>query len=243
MDNEPVNTAPRHVAIIMDGNGRWAKARGLERVHGHVNGVESIRKVIRAAIRNDVQYLTLFAFSTENWGRPAEEVGALIELLCDCISRETPALKAQGVRLRFIGGIDEMSDNVQKSIAWSQNETAACDTVTLAIAVNYSSRWEITRMVRRLAAAARAGDLDPDAIDAELISQNMTTADLPDPDLLIRTSGEERLSNFMLWQLAYSELYFTPVLWPDFDEKEFDRAIEAYKKRERRYGILTQPKS
>lgn len=240
MNNQSPNTAPRHVAIIMDGNGRWAKERGLDRVHGHIGGVESIRRTIIAAIKNGVKYLTLYAFSTENWGRPAEEVRALIELLCECTAKETPELKEKGVRMRFIGDIEGMSDKVKTSIARSEKETESCDAMTLVIAVNYSARWEITRMTQQLAAAAKAGIIQPEDIDQELISDHLTTTGIPDPDLLIRTSGELRLSNFLLWQMAYSELFFTPVYWPDFDETEFNKAIEEYKKRERRYGILTK---
>lgn len=241
MDNQNRNTPPPgHVAIIMDGNGRWASKRNLDRIHGHIQGVESIRKVIRAAVHNDVKYLTLYAFSTENWGRPAEEVNALIGLLCDCTLQETPALLKQDVRILFIGDIDGMTDEVKASMAQSELVTRDCRTLTLVIAVNYSARWEITRMAQKVAAQAVAGTLEPEEITAETVSRNLTTAGLPDPDLLIRTSGELRLSNFLLWQLAYSELYFTPVYWPDFDEAEFEKAVREYQKRERRYGVLTK---
>ena len=231
MNQADPENIPRHVAVIMDGNGRWAKERGQERVYGHVNGVESMRKVIRAAMKWGVKYLTAYAFSTENWGRPREEVDALMELLCRTIADETDELDANGVRIRFIGQTDVLSDVVRESISRSEH---------LIIALNYSSRWEIVRMAQRVAAQVRDGDLQVCDIDAEVVSRNLETAGIPDPDLLIRTSGELRLSNFLLWQLSYSELYFTETYWPDFDEAQFDRAIEEYRKRERRYGVLTK---
>ncbi len=231
---------PRHVAVIMDGNGRWAKERGQERVYGHVNGVESMRRVIRSAMKWGVKYLTAYAFSTENWGRPREEVDALMELLCRTIANETDELDANGVRIRFIGQTDVLSDVVRESISRSERNTMHNDRLHLIIALNYSSRWEIARMAQRVAAQVRDGDLRVCDIDAEVVSRNLETAGIPDPDLLIRTSGELRLSNFLLWQLSYSELYFTETYWPDFDEAQFDRAIEEYRKRERRYGVLTK---
>ena len=218
MNQADPENIPRHVAVIMDGNGRWAKERGQERVYGHVNGVESMRKVIRAAMKWGVKYLTAYAFSTENWGRPREEVDALMELLCRTIADETDELDANGVRIRFIGQTDVLSDVVRESISRSERST----------------------MAQRVATQVRDGDLQVCDIDAEVVSRNLETAGIPDPDLLIRTSGELRLSNFLLWQLSYSELYFTETYWPDFDEAQFDRAIEEYRKRERRYGVLTK---
>ena len=255
MNQADPENIPRHVAVIMDGNGRWAKERGQERVYGHVNGVESMRKVIRAAMKWGVKYLTAYAFSTENWGRPREEVDALMELLCRTIADETDELDANGVRIRFIGQTDVLSDVVRESISRSERSTKHNDKLHLIIverstkhndklhliiALNYSSRWEIVRMAQRVAAQVRDGDLQVCDIDAEVVSRNLETAGIPDPDLLIRTSGELRLSNFLLWQLSYSELYFTETYWPDFDEAQFDRAIEEYRKRERRYGVLTK---
>ena len=240
MNQADPENIPRHVAVIMDGNGRWAKERGQERVYGHVNGVESMRKVIRAAMKWGVKYLTAYAFSTENWGRPREEVDALMELLCRTIADETDELDANGVRIRFIGQTDVLSDVVRESISRSERSTKHNDKHHLIIALNYSSRWEIVRMAQRVAAQVRDGDLQVCDIDAEVVSRNLETAGIPDPDLLIRTSGELRLSNFLLWQLSYSELYFTETYWPDFDEAQFDRAIEEYRKRERRYGVLTK---
>lgn len=238
MDAE--KNSPKHVAIIMDGNGRWAKARGRERLYGHMQGVESIRKVIKAALEHRVEYLTLYAFSTENWGRPQEEIDGLMELLVKHTVRETPELKAQGVRIRFIGDTDSMSEEVRRSKDYAEAETKDNGALTLIIAINYSSRWEITRMAQALAREAAEGRIVPEEITPETVDDRMATAEYPDPDLIIRTSGEYRLSNFLLWQAAYSEFYFTQVLWPDFDEAEFARAVEAYSKRDRRYGGLKQ---
>lgn len=240
MDKTGRQNIPQHVAVIMDGNGRWARERGKERVYGHINGVESMRRVIRAAIRWGVRYLTVYAFSTENWGRPEQEVQALMELLCRSVANETAELDRNGVRMRFIGNIDELSEDVRRAIARSEEQTSANDKLTLVIAVNYSSRWEIARMARRIAEQALDGKLSPERVDAGTVADNLVTAGIPDPDLLIRTSGELRLSNFLLWQLSYSELYFTDTYWPDFDEADFDKAIEDYRSRERRYGILTK---
>ena len=238
MDNLDPENIPRHVAIIMDGNGRWAEERGQGRVYGHINGVESMRKAIRAAVRRGVKFLTVYAFSTENWGRPKEEVQALMELLCTSLSNETAELKSQGVRMRFIGDVEALAEDVRAAIARSEKETHRNEKLTLVVAVNYSSRWEITRMAQKIAVQVRDEGLQIHEITDRTVADNLVTAGIPDPDLLIRTSGERRLSNFLLWQLSYSELYFTETYWPDFDESEFDKAIAEYQKRERRYGIL-----
>lgn len=238
MDNLDPENIPRHVAIIMDGNGRWAEERGQGRVYGHINGVESMRKAIRAAVRRGVKFLTVYAFSTENWGRPKEEVQALMELLCTSLSNETAELKSQGVRMRFIGDVEALAEDVRAAIARSEKETHRNEKLTLVVAVNYSSRWEITRMAQKIAVQVRDEGLQIHEITDRTVADNLVTAGIPDPDLLIRTSGEQRLSNFLLWQLSYSELYFTETYWPDFDESEFDKAIAEYQKRERRYGIL-----
>ena len=238
MDNLDPENIPRHVAIIMDGNGRWAEERGQGRVYGHINGVESMRKAIRAAVRRGVKFLTVYAFSTENWGRPKEEVQALMELLCKSLSNETAELKSQGVRMRFIGDVEALAEDVRAAIARSEKETHRNEKLTLVVAVNYSSRWEITRMAQKIAVQVRDEGLQIHEITDRTVADNLVTAGIPDPDLLIRTSGEQRLSNFLLWQLSYSELYFTETYWPDFDECEFDKAIAEYQKRERRYGIL-----
>ena len=231
---------PQHVADILAGNGRWAEMRGKERCEGHVAGVESVRTTLRAALRNGVKYLTLYTFSTENWGRPAAEVDALMELFCRCVAGETPELIEKGVRIRMIGDRSRFSEKVREALSEAERLTAACDRLTLILALNYSSRDEITRAVRRLASEVAAGSLAPAAIDETAIARALDTAEYPDPDLVIRTSGECRLSNFLLWQASYAELLFTPVLWPDFTEEEFDRALEEYARRDRRFGLVKQ---
>lgn len=229
---------PQHVAIIMDGNGRWAEQRGLERYEGHAAGIEPIRASARAAIRHGVAFLTLYAFSTENWGRPAQEVDALMELFCQCVVHETPDMQRQGIRIRTIGDRSRFSEKVQTHLAQAEELTAQGDKLTLTLALNYSSRDEITRAVRKLAARAAAGELNPEEIDEAAVSSTLDTAACPDPDLVIRTSGECRLSNFLLWQASYAELWFPQVLWPDFTEEEFDRALAEYARRERRFGLV-----
>jgi len=238
MVNLDPENIPRHVAVIMDGNGRWAQERGEDRVVGHINGIESMRKTIRAAVECGVEYLTVYAFSTENWGRPEREVTALMELLCTTIANETDELKQNGVRMRFIGDIQALSKEVRTAISKSEKETFQNRKLTLIIAVNYSSRWEITQMVRKVAVQVRDEGLQVHDITADTVAANLATAGIPDPDLLIRTSGELRLSNFLLWQLSYSELYFTDIYWPDFDEEAFYEAIREYQHRDRRYGLL-----
>lgn len=238
MVNLDPENIPRHVAVIMDGNGRWAQERGEDRVVGHINGVESMRKTIRAAVECGVEYLTVYAFSTENWGRSEREVTALMELLCTTIANETDELKQNGVRMRFIGDIQALSKEVRTAISKSEKETFQNRKLTLIIAVNYSSRWEITQMVRKVAVQVRDEGLQVHDITADTVAANLATAGIPDPDLLIRTSGELRLSNFLLWQLSYSELYFTDIYWPDFDEEAFYEAIREYQHRDRRYGLL-----
>lgn len=229
---------PQHVAIIMDGNGRWAKQRGRDRAYGHANGVDSVRNAVKSSLHHGVRYLTLYAFSTENWGRPIEEINALMELLCQSVINESEELQSQGVSVKVIGDVSKMSDKVQKHLQLIQTKTEKGDKLTLILALNYSSRWEITEAVKQIATEVSAGSLSIEAIDNDTISDHLSTAMYPDPDLLIRTSGEFRLSNFLLWQSAYSEFYFTEVLWPDFDKKEYDKAIESYQNRERRYGLV-----
>jgi len=229
---------PRHVAIIMDGNGRWAELRGKPRHEGHAAGIEPVRTSARAAIRHGVEYLTLYAFSTENWGRPTEEVEALMELFCQCVIHETPAMRREGIRIRTIGDRSRFPEKVQAHLARAEEETAACDKLTLTLALNYSSRDELTRTMRKLAHRVEAGTLRADEITEATIAATLDTADFPDPDLVIRTSGECRLSNFLLWQASYAELYFPQTLWPDFTEEEFDRAMEEYARRERRFGLV-----
>ena len=229
---------PQHVAIIMDGNGRWAKQRGKERTEGHIAGVETIRTTLRAAMRHGVRYVTFYAFSTENWGRPEAEVNALMELLCKSVINETPDLKKQGVQVRTIGDRSRFSEKVQFYLNQIEHETAEGDRLTMVLALNYSSRDELRRAVQRMAHKVAAGELKADEIDEQLISQSLDTAFMPDPDLVIRTSGEQRLSNFLMWQASYAEFYFPEVLWPDFTEEEFARALEVYASRDRRYGLV-----
>jgi undecaprenyl diphosphate synthase len=227
---------PQHVAIIMDGNGRWAAARGEERSWGHVHGTESVRACIHAALSAGVRYITFYTFSTENWGRPQAEVDSLMELLCDSIVRETPELAKRGVRVIVIGGRGSLSDKVRAHIERMEAETTGGKELTVVLAINYSSRSEITRAASQIATRAMAGELAPVMVTEKTLSDELYTADIPDPDLLIRTGGEQRLSNFLLWQAAYTELYFTPVMWPDFGDKEFAAALDEYAKRDRRFG-------
>lgn len=229
---------PTHVAIIMDGNGRWATQQGKERYEGHIEGVASVRACIKAARRNGVRYLTLYAFSTENWGRPQEEVEALMQLFCRSVTNETPELVKEGVRVRFIGRRDRFSEEVRERLLHIEQSTAVGDKLTLVLAFDYSSRDEIMRATRELAERMAKGELQSGDITEQSISESLYTADMPDPDFIIRTSGECRLSNFLLWQASYAEMYFPQTLWPDFREEEFDRAMEVYAERDRRYGVL-----
>ncbi len=233
-----VEPIPQHVAVIMDGNGRWAERHGRERAEGHAAGIEPMRATLRAAQRHGVKYVTFYAFSTENWGRPAAEVDALMELLCCCVASETPDLQRQGVRVRIIGDRSRFSEKVRSSLDRIEADTAAGETLTMVLALNYSSRDELRRAVCRLAGEAAAGRLAPEAIDERCIAAALDTHGMPDPDLVIRTSGEQRLSNFLLWQAAYAEFYFPEVLWPDFTEEEFDRALAVYARRDRRFGLV-----
>lgn len=229
---------PQHVAIIMDGNGRWAKQRGKERVEGHIEGVQRLRDAIKASARWGVCYLTVYAFSTENWGRPEAEVNAIMELFCKSVINESPELQKQGVRVKVMGDRAGFSEKVLSYIERIESETAAGERLTLVLAFNYSSRSELTAAVRQIATEVAEGRLTTEQIDTQTIADHLLSAGVPDPDLMIRTSGECRLSNFLLWQSAYTELYFTEVLWPDFTEEEFDRAIESYTHRDRRYGLV-----
>ncbi len=229
---------PQHVAIIMDGNGRWAKQRGKERTEGHIAGVETIRTTLRAAMKEGVRYLTFYAFSTENWGRPAAEVNALMELLCKSVISETPELKKQGVCVRTIGDRSRFSEKVQYYLNQIEQETREGDRLMMVLALNYSSRDELRRAVQHLSKQVAEGTLKPEEIDEKRISESLDTAFMPDPDLVIRTSGEQRLSNFLMWQASYAEFYFPEVLWPDFTEEEFHRALEVYASRDRRYGLV-----
>ena len=230
---------PRHVAIIMDGNGRWARARGLDRSEGHVEGVNTVRKITEAASEIGIKYLTLYTFSTENWNRPQEEVDALMNLIVIAIERETADLIKNNVRLTMIGDFGRMPDFARRRLSKCMDDTAQCTGLTLVLALSYSSRWEITEAVRNIAAKVQAGSLDPDEITADTISRNLSTADMPDPDLLIRTGGDFRVSNFLLWQIAYSEIYVTSTYWPDFTKDDFLDALEQFQSRERRFGLTS----
>lgn len=231
---------PQHIAIIMDGNGRWAKQRGLGRIFGHRAGVRSVRKITEACSEFGVKYLTLYAFSTENWNRPKEEVDALMTLLVDAVERETPDLMKNNVRLLAIGDLTRLPKNAQEKFQNCIERTASNTGINLILALSYSSRWEIQNTMQKIANQVLRGELAVSDIDENIISKNLTTSLIPDPDLLIRTSGECRISNFLLWQLAYSELYFTNVFWPDFDKEELAKAIVDYQGRERRYGKTSE---
>jgi undecaprenyl diphosphate synthase len=231
---------PRHIAIIMDGNGRWAKKKGMPRVLGHRSGVKSVREVTEAAAQIGVQYLTLYAFSTENWNRPPAEVTALMTLLVETIKGEIRDLNKNGVRLTAVGELESLPAGTYKTLLQGIEETKNNTRITLVLALNYSAKWEITRAARILAEQVRDGIITPEDINEHAVGSLLSTYGIPDPDLLIRTSGEARLSNFLLWQLAYAELYFTPVLWPDFGKKELHEAILSYQQRERRFGQISE---
>ena len=229
---------PRHTAIIMDGNGRWAEQQGKERYYGHLQGVESVRAVIRAALKCGVEFLTLYAFSTENWGRPAEEVDALMELFCRSVVNETPELSKQGVRVRIIGDRSRFSAKVLEHLCKIESQTAGGTKLTLVLALDYSSRSEIASAVRTIAQRAADGELQAEQICEQTVQDALYTAAFPDPDFIIRTSGECRLSNFLLWQASYAEMYFPQTLWPDFTEEEFVKAMDVYASRDRRFGLV-----
>ena len=231
---------PRHIAIIMDGNGRWAKQKGMPRVLGHRSGVKSVRDVTEAAAEIGVQYLTLYAFSTENWNRPPAEVTALMTLLVETIKGEIRDLNKNGVRLMAIGDIEALPPASLKALRQGMEDTKNNTRITLVLALNYSAKWEILRAARQLAEQARTGALLPADINESVFENALSTQGIPDPELLIRTSGETRISNFLLWQIAYEELYFTPVFWPDFGKKELFEAILSYQRRERRFGMTSE---
>ena len=239
---EQIDTSrlPRHVAIIMDGNGRWAKKQGLARMFGHKKGVETVHNITVAATKLGIEYLTLYTFSTENWNRPKEEVDALMTLLVDTIAKETPTLMNNNVRLQTIGDINRLPEGPKQKFLGCIEETSRNTGLTMVIALSYSARWEITEAVREAVRLTQAGQLRPEDVSEQMVSALMTTREMPDPDLLIRTSGEYRISNFLLWQLAYSELYFTDCLWPEFTDEEFYKAIVDYQKRERRFGKTSE---
>ncbi len=227
---------PQHVAIIMDGNGRWAKARGLDRSLGHKAGVDSLHNTLEAAKNAGVKYMTVYTFSTENWNRPKEEVDALMNLIAYSLERETPGMIEKGVRLQMIGDMSRLPDFAREKLSRCFAQTSHCTAINLVLALNYSSRWEITDTMQRLAQKVAAGELKPEDINEKLISQSLCTANMPDPDLLIRTGGECRISNYLLWQISYSEMYFDETLWPDYGPDQLYDAILSYQSRERRFG-------
>lgn len=237
-DSRPLRP-PAHVAVIMDGNGRWAKSRGLPRTAGHKKGVDAVRRTVEAAGELGIGYLTIFSFSSENWRRPEEEVSDLMQLLRFYLRSEIADLHRNGVRLRVIGDRARLSKDIVGLIENAENLTRDNRKLTLVVALSYGSRQEITLAARRLAEEVRAGTLDPADITEDRLSEHLFTADIPDPDLIVRTSGEKRISNFLLWQAAYAELVFVDTLWPDFSKRDLEAAIEEFHRRERRFGATT----
>ncbi|MGE4585994.1 MAG: isoprenyl transferase [Mangrovibacterium sp.] len=239
-DNIIASKVPQHVAVIMDGNGRWAARHGSMRITGHEHGVEAVKSVVEGSCEIGIKYLTLYAFSKENWARPMEEVDALMNLLVQAIKEETQHMKEQNISLGMIGDSDSLPLHVQEKLNWSIRELKACTGLKVILALSYSSRWEITQAIRSIVRDAENKKLKAEDIQKELVEQYLATRGIPDPELVIRTSGESRLSNFLLWQLAYAELYFTPVLWPDFRKENLFEAVCDFQKRERRYGKTSQ---
>ena len=231
---------PQHIAIIMDGNGRWAKEQGKLRVFGHQNGVKAVKDTVEGAVELGLKYLTLYAFSTENWNRPQQEENALMEILVKTITKETATLMKNQIRLNAIGDLTSLPAACYQELMEAMEKTSANTRCTLTLALSYSSRWELTEALKTVAKKVQAGELAPEDIDEQLLSNHLTTIGLPDPELMIRTSGELRLSNFMMWQLAYTELYFTPKLWPDFRRSDLHEAILDFQKRERRFGKISE---
>ncbi|MDP8225296.1 MAG: isoprenyl transferase [Candidatus Lernaella stagnicola] len=236
LDRLDSSSLPRHIAVIMDGNGRWAKRRGFVRTKGHAQGVETVRMIIKACRRLDIPYLTLYAFSLENWNRPRPEVEALMGLLRGVLRTEVDKLIKNDVRLKAIGRRDQLTPDLREGIADAEQRSGSCRSLQVNVALSYSGRDEIVRAAAALARRVQNGELDPAQIDEALFAASLDTAGIPDPDLLIRTSGELRLSNYLLWQLAYAEIYVTDVMWPDFDEAELTRALETFGRRQRRFG-------
>jgi len=230
---------PKHVAVIMDGNGRWAKQQGHERLYGHNYGVESVREVLKGSKELKIKYLTLYAFSTENWSRPKEEVDGLMDLMVRTIASEIEELNAKGIRLMTIGDTEGLPDSCREELKNAIIKTAHNTETSLILALNYSARWEIINATKNIAEKIKTGELVPSEINDELFSNSLTTNGIPDPELLIRTSGEHRLSNFLLWQAAYTEFYFTDVLWPDFKKEDLFKAVIDYQSRERRFGMVS----
>lgn len=231
---------PRHIAIIMDGNGRWAKEKGEDRLYGHYQGVESVRDIVEGAAELGIKYLTLYAFSTENWDRPADEVSGLMELLVTTIRKEVSTLNKNNIRLHVIGDLNMLPEHARNELQEGLEMTAANTGLNLVMALSYSGRWELLEAVRNIAKDVKSGELDPAEIDEQTLQNNLSTHAFPDPELMIRTSGEYRISNFLLYQLAYAELYFTDVCWPDFRKKNLVEALLDYQQRERRFGKISE---
>ncbi len=239
-DRIDTSRLPRHIAVIMDGNGRWAKEQGKLRVFGHKNGVIAVRDTVEGAAELGVEYLTLYAFSTENWNRPKLEVAALMELLVSTIAKETETLMKNNVRLNAIGDLEALPKRCRKELLEAIDKTSKNTRLTLTLALSYSSRWEIAQAARQIAADVKSGKLELDNIDEPKFTSYLSTRNIPDPELMIRTSGERRISNYLLWQLAYAELYFTPTLWPDFRKENLFEAIVDFQQRERRFGLTSE---
>lgn len=237
-----MNKVPEHVAIILDGNGRWAKSKGMPRNYGHTAGAKNVETVCQAAGELGIKYLTLYAFSTENWNRPKAEVDALMKLLENYLNNCIKTAEKNNLRVRVLGDTSGLDVKFQESIRNLEEASAKNTGLNLSIAINYGSRDEMLRAMKKIARKCKDGELEPEEIDEKLFAEHLDTKGLPDPDLLIRTSGEQRLSNYLLWQLAYSEFYFTDIPWPDFHKKDLERAIEAYNKRDRRFGALSEEK-
>ncbi|WP_029906860.1 isoprenyl transferase [Prevotella sp. 10(H)] len=231
---------PKHIAVIMDGNGRWAKKQNLDRTFGHKEGIAAVRRAIEGASRAQVAYLTLYTFSTENWKRPEEEVKALMALMVQAVANETPELVKNNVRVKVIGDIDRLPEDTRNALDYCLKTTSVCTGTTVILALSYSSKWELTKAMKDIAADVKSGQLDANDINETLIGSYLGTKGIPDPDILIRTGGEFRVSNFLLWQIAYSELYFTDELWPDFKEESLYKAIIDFQNRERRFGKTSE---
>jgi undecaprenyl diphosphate synthase len=240
LDQIDKNRLPKHLAIIMDGNGRWAKEKGKLRVFGHQNGVIAVRDTVEGAVQLGIKYLTLYAFSTENWNRPKLEVMALMELLVSTISKETKTLMDNGVKLNAIGNLKSLPERCLSQLEEAIEKTSQNTNCTLTLALSYSSRWEITEAAKEIATKVKSGELNLEDISEDVFASHLNTKGIPDPELMIRTSGEHRISNYMLWQIAYSELYFTSKLWPDFRREDLFEAVIDFQKRERRFGMISE---
>ena len=240
LDEIDKSRSPQHIAVIMDGNGRWAKAKDLPRIEGHKKGEDAVRDVIEAAMAASVKYLTLYAFSTENWNRPTEEVDALMDLLVYAVTKETPSLIQNGIKLKIIGDSGRLPENTRKVLEECIEKTSEGKKLTLIVAVSYSSKWELTDATKKIVEDVQKGILREEDINEKTVKNYLATRDIPDPDLMIRTGGEYRISNFLLWQAAYSEFYFTDTFWPDFDKEALYKAIIDFQQRERRYGKTSE---